>query len=87
MWSIKHYPPRTSWSARPIGAPVAVVIGVPDLLTLEQKINGYEADIDWHVMDIRRSHDALPEHWEREREQCDLMITAIANLIYLKAVS
>jgi hypothetical protein len=81
VWAVDCYPGVLKWSARPIGARVAVIIGMSDLETLEEKITEYESDIDEHVRTARVVLDALGEegpYTAREVQAC--LIVALAEL-------
>jgi hypothetical protein len=87
VWSTGSYPRYHSWSAMPLGAKAAVLMGVPDLNCLEAKINDYEADIDWHVRKAREALDAMPAHCVGERAVQESLIDALANLAHRKTLA
>ena len=71
MWAVTAYVTNTTtWHARPIGSPQAVVHAdsVPRLITAAVEwLDRPQSEIDETVADLRRQLDGTPEKYEQTR--------------------
>jgi hypothetical protein len=71
-WGVLEFATNTtSWHGRPVGAPHAVVhaSSLDGLAAAADEWLGRAQDeVDAAVRELRRKHDAMPEHWHGERE-------------------
>lgn len=82
IWKTPTTGRDSTWSAKPVGALVAVMTGIRDLADLATAIDQYRAEADRHVAEARRKLDALPADYTGERGVQTALIEALGAMAH-----